>query len=136
MEFLLNIANRIKELCDKKGISINKMLLECNAGERTFYNIKSGSAPSIDKIYRIANYLDCSIDYLVGRGTDHSINTGDITNSNFIAGNNNSLNCTSNLSVQEYDLLNIYRLSDGKTQMKIMQFIYNLDNQRKEDKYV
>lgn len=64
---LQTIANRLKELCDKKGVSVNKMLTESGAGARTYYNILAGSHPSIDKISKIADYLDCSTDYLLGR---------------------------------------------------------------------
>ena len=60
-------AERIKELCDKRNISINKMLTESGAGARTYHNILSGSHPSADKITKIAEYLDCSVDYLLGR---------------------------------------------------------------------
>lgn len=66
MDFLQNLANQIKFLCDINGISVNKMLSECDAGERTYHNIKAGSAPSIDKIYKIAKYFNVSVDFLLG----------------------------------------------------------------------
>ena len=57
----------INELCQKNNISQNKMLNDCGAGTRTIQNILSGSSPSVDKIYKIADYFDVSVDHLLGR---------------------------------------------------------------------
>lgn len=67
-------AKRIKELCDKHNISVNKMLTESGAGARTYHNILAGSHPSTDKASKIADYLDCSVDYLLGRTDNPEIN--------------------------------------------------------------
>ncbi len=69
-DFMENVqitAQRIKELCDKHNVSINKMLQECNAGTRTYHNILSGSIPSADKILKIAEFFGVSTDYLLGK---------------------------------------------------------------------
>lgn len=60
------IAERIKCLCDKINVSINKMLVESGAGARTYHNMLAGSYPSVDKIVKIANYCGCTVDYLLG----------------------------------------------------------------------
>ena len=64
------MASIIKKLCDAKNISINKMLAESGAGARTYHNMIAGSYPSIDKIAKIANFLDCSVDYILGLSVD------------------------------------------------------------------
>lgn len=61
------IAERLKNLCDTHNVSINKMLIDSGAGARLYYNLLRGSYPSVDKFAKIADYFDCSIDYLVGR---------------------------------------------------------------------
>jgi len=43
------------------------MLADCGAGTRLVQNLKSGSYPSVDKFIKIADYLECSVDYLLGR---------------------------------------------------------------------
>lgn len=128
------ISEKIKLLCKQKKIPIGFLLQECDINKNFIYDLeKKGKSPSIDKILAIAEYFNCSIDDLVGRTNNQSINTGNITNSNIISGNNNTLKGKEELSVQEQDLLNTYRSSDGKTQMKIMQFIYNIEEQMREN---
>jgi len=61
------IIERIKEQCAAKGISVNKALLESGLSKSIVDNLKKGSAPSIDKMAVLADYLNCSVDYLLGR---------------------------------------------------------------------
>ena len=61
------LAKAIEDLCAEKGVSVNKVLTESGAGERLCQNLKRGSYPSVDRINKVAEYLDCTIDYLIGR---------------------------------------------------------------------
>ena len=67
MDSAEKIAERLKNLCDTRNVSINKMLIDSGAGARLYYNLLRGSYPSIDRFAKIADYFDCSIDFLVGR---------------------------------------------------------------------
>jgi len=127
------ISEKIKMLCKQKNISISSLLQVCDINRNFLYDLeRKGKSPSIDKLLAIADYFDCSIDDLVGRSNNQSISTGDITNNSGIIGNNNNnIQKNSELSVQEQDILRIYRSSDGKTQMEIMKFIYNIEENRK-----
>ena len=71
------LASNIQAECDKKDISINKMLLDCGLSKGTVDNIKNGSIPGVDKLLAIAKYLDVSVDYLLGYapGTEYSEKT-------------------------------------------------------------
>ena len=126
-------AEKIKFLAKKQGISISKLLSDCKLNKNAIYTMQTeGYFPRIEAISKIADYLNCSIDDLVGRSNNQSINTGDITNNSGIIGNNNNnIYKSSELSVQEQDILRIYRSSDGKTQMEIMNFIYNIEEKKK-----
>ena len=64
------IIEKIKNLCDKNNISINKLLQNCESGKSLVDNMKKGSIPTVDKIIKIADYFDVSIDYLVGRSNN------------------------------------------------------------------
>lgn len=56
---------RIMEIAKAKGISIRKLERDLGYANRTISKLEF-SSPSIDKVQKIANYLDVSIDVLVG----------------------------------------------------------------------
>jgi transcriptional regulator with XRE-family HTH domain len=64
---LKTIEQRIMAIAKQKKLSKNKLLQNVQLNKSVFDNMKKGQIPSIDKIHIIADYLDCSIDYLVGR---------------------------------------------------------------------
>ncbi len=59
--------DRILELTSNKGLSINQMLKNAGVSTSIVGNMKRNRLPSIDKIQLIAEYLGCSVDYLLGR---------------------------------------------------------------------
>ncbi len=76
----LNISNRIKETAKKQNILIGKMLSECSLSKNTLSTMQSrGFLPSLETINKIADYLDCSVDYLIGRTDIPEINKKDVS---------------------------------------------------------
>lgn len=68
MNIAQDIAHVIKELAKAKGISTTKMLEACNLNKNTLSSMQSrGSMLKVDSLAKIADYLDCSVDYLLGR---------------------------------------------------------------------
>ncbi len=61
------IENKIMSIATKQGLSKNKLLINAELNKSVFDNMKKGQIPSVDKIHIIADYLDCSVDYLLGR---------------------------------------------------------------------
>lgn len=61
-----DIAIRIKSMAKAKGVSVKKLLEDVGLGYNTMSNLKT-SMPKADNLARIADYLDCSMDYLLGR---------------------------------------------------------------------
>ena len=60
------IYNKIKELVEKNGITANKLLLDCKINSSFLNDLKSKNVkPSIEKILKISEYFNVSIDYLV-----------------------------------------------------------------------
>ncbi len=60
------IYSRIRELCADKGITINKLEAEMGMSVGSISKWKHSVSPTIDKISRVANYFNVSIDYMVG----------------------------------------------------------------------
>ena len=63
---------KIKELADKHGISLN--MLEENLGfsRNTIYNMKK-STPNVERVSKIADSFNVSTDYLLGRTENPNI---------------------------------------------------------------
>ena len=65
------IADRVKSLSKKKGIQTGEMLVLCGLNKDTLSTMQRLNAfPRADRLARIADYLDCSVDYLLGRTDD------------------------------------------------------------------
>lgn len=61
-----NIADRIKMLAKSKNKPMKQILCDAGVGSNTMANLKT-SMPKSDTLARIADVLDCSVDYLLGR---------------------------------------------------------------------
>ena len=75
----------IEDIIEAQGITLEYQCLRktgCILGETisddglaAVYDLeKSGQIPSADKLERIADYLDCSVDYLLGRTDNPAVN--------------------------------------------------------------
>ena len=68
------IAARIKFRAKQKGIKIGAMLADCELGVNTVSKISRGGDILTLNFAKIADYLDCSVDYLLGRTDNPEIN--------------------------------------------------------------
>lgn len=67
----LFVFEQIKGLLDQKNISASRMLTELELNKNALSTMKSaGYLPRLESLARIADYLDCSVDYLLGRTED------------------------------------------------------------------
>ena len=57
---------KIKELADKRGISLTKLEEDLGYSRNTLYKLKS-QKPNAERISEIADYFQVSTDYLLGR---------------------------------------------------------------------
>ncbi|ECB9650036.1 helix-turn-helix transcriptional regulator [Listeria monocytogenes] len=67
---------RIKKLSAKRGITISQLTSELEMGENSIYRWKT-QKPALDKLQKVADYFNVSIDYLVGR-TDNPLIDHDV----------------------------------------------------------
>ena len=62
------VATTIKTLAKSKKITIGKMLSDCDLSKNALSTMQSGGyLPRTETLAKIADYLDCSVDYLLGR---------------------------------------------------------------------
>ena len=60
------VAERIKSAAKIKGVTIKKLLEDIGLNYNTITTMKK-YMPRSDSLAKIADYLDCSVDYLLGR---------------------------------------------------------------------
>lgn len=68
------VAEHIKQTAKSRDIQLKDMLLDLNLNKNTLSNMYKGSMLKGDSLARIADYLDCSVDYLLGRTSNPEIN--------------------------------------------------------------
>jgi len=68
-----DVSKIIKDLAKTKNITVKKLLEDVGLGFNTMSNMKT-SMPKADNLAKIADYLDCSVDYLLGRTDNPEIN--------------------------------------------------------------
>ena len=67
-----DVAIRIKEILKNRNIKQKEMYNTLGISDRTLDNYKT-SMPKADNLAKIADYLDCSVDYLLGRTDIHHV---------------------------------------------------------------
>lgn len=68
-------AALIKARCKEKGISVSRLLTECGVRKGLIYDMERRDwTPSAEILEKVADYLDCSVDYLLGRTDNPDIN--------------------------------------------------------------
>ncbi len=71
---MFSTFDKIKELCQKQGISLNQLEDKLNFSTNYLYSMKKGN-PKADNLQKIADYFNVSIDYLLGRTDNPKIAT-------------------------------------------------------------
>lgn len=71
------VAERIKSTARSRGILVKDLLEACELSKNTLSSMKSGGFfPRAESIVSIADYLGCSVDYLLGRTDVPEVNRG------------------------------------------------------------
>lgn len=68
------IADRIKARLKEKRVYMKDMLSDLDMGINAVSELAKGKQMSCIALARIADYLDCSVDYLLGRTENPSVN--------------------------------------------------------------
>lgn len=62
-----NLANNIRALSKENKISQKDLLSKCNLGVNTITKLSNGTDILVKNLVKIADELNCSVDYLLGR---------------------------------------------------------------------
>lgn len=62
--------DRIKSICKSKNINMETLVSECELGVNAIRQINDTKGMASFSLARIADYLDCSVDYFLGRTDD------------------------------------------------------------------
>lgn len=68
------IAERIKKTAKARGIQLKIMLEDIGLNKNTLSNMYKGSVPKADNLAKIADYLNVSVDYILGRTDKPEVN--------------------------------------------------------------
>ena len=68
-----NFSEILNDLIIESGLSLRKLATQSNVSAIQYSKYLRGVCPSIDVVVRIANYFDCSVDYLFGLSDKKSI---------------------------------------------------------------
>lgn len=66
--------SRIKRLCQAKKVSMETLLGECELGLNAIRQINDKKGMASYSLARIADYLGCSVDYLLARTDNPEVN--------------------------------------------------------------
>jgi len=125
----------IKQTLKEKNIPLNKMLSELDINLNLMSSMQNrGCYPRLEPLTNIADYLDLSVDYMLGRTDSNTIVCDSSTNSNnciiensdnSIAGNNNVIESKSDsdLSDIEREMISVFRSLDFSEKVDIMKYI-------------
>ena len=69
-----DLAENIKRRTKEKGYTITQLLEKCELGENTINQLKQKQGLSCFSLLKIAECLECSLDYLMGRTDNPEVN--------------------------------------------------------------
>ena len=104
------LKDRIKAMCKYQNVSMEQMLSACNLGVNAIRQISDSKGMSSFSLARIADYLNCSVDYLLGR-TDKQ---------------NSSPANAEELSNDEIELIQNYRNLNDEGQEKVRDYVTDI----------
>lgn len=107
------LSTRIRNLVKEKGFVQKEMLSACELNENSLNQISDKKGLSSFSLAKIADYLECSVDYLLGR-TDNPNITNSISNTNTTVNGTqaniiNSVNSPETIDEMTNELLKVFK---------------------------
>lgn len=73
------LAENIKIQAKARNIQLKDMYAELGMSKGVLSNLRTGRMIAADSLARIADYLDCSMDFLMGRTVDPAVQRMELT---------------------------------------------------------
>ena len=124
------IATRIKETAKKRGVVIKTMLSDLEINVNTISMLAKGREISYMNFAKIADYLNCSVDYLLCK-TDEPNGSGDNTyygDNNGFQANRGTFNISSNQEKNDStteEFIQVFKNMDLADRVAVMQFAFD-----------
>ena len=129
------IADLIRIQTTLQKVSIRQMLKDIGLGVNSLVHLDNGSMPRADNLGKIADYLNCSVDYLLGRtevSTGYSNNINNVqtmVNSPQVSGNNTTFaNQNQTISAEDMEMLQLIKGLSLVERAKMILFIDEMKN--------
>ena len=119
------LALKVKQTAKERKISLKTLLEKCDLNINYISDLSKGNQALVSNIYKIADYLDVSVDYLLGRTDNPMISSG----SCYVGDNKNGIVQANNGSA----VVNT-NLTEQKSADIIGQFLQAFDKLKIEDK--
>lgn len=136
------VAEMIKKTALSRNIQMKTVLSTLNLNKNTLSNMYNGSMLRSDNLARIADYLGCSVDYLLGRTDEPSLSTnvigGDVAGGTVVQGAHHSSVVVHNggertLTDEEAELLRLFNVLDVRRRMKLLDLAFVLEEETKSE---
>lgn len=140
MDYIETLIKNITYICREKNITPHMLGKESGVGKDIITNMNKGSLPSCDKLAKIADYCDVSVDYLLGR-TDEpngynnnksSFNIGNNSTQTVGNYNNISTNKSNDISDDAREFDNTLKSLSYKERIKFLSRVYELEEEVKK----
>lgn len=114
-----DIALRIKEVAKSHDIVLRQMFEEIGISRGTMDNLRT-SMPKADNLAKIADYLDVSMDYLMGRTDDPDIkNSSNVIN--IRSGKASHISDVSNIKISQASSEDITEIAEMIKELSLVQ---------------
>lgn len=124
----MTMGDRIHYLRTEQQLTLQELGDKVGVGASTVRKWETGFIKNLrtDKIQKLAEALDTSIDYLMG-WTDNSINVG--TNNGVIGQNSGEIHIEQERSKEETELLRIFEGLSARDRSKLMAYAWSLEEE-------
>lgn len=136
------VAELIKEIAKTKGIMIGVLLQDCDLSKNTLSTMQSREyLPRLETISKIADYLDCSVDFLIGRTENpqsHKLKAENNVSGNYnaVAYSNSVTDSTPSLDEHKKLLLDLYNKLSPIEQVELLSNLNKRTSSNENDNEV